>query len=199
MPTWSGWTNLIWRLFRRHDADFSCHRVSDKALVVRLIVQPVEVCLRRLLGAAVGNIRVQFDTRDGELAVGVLFKLPDCVVLVAVDDKTPVRRQREKRQHMAARQRRDERRLGIDALRIAQIRGRGGTEHLDAVVEPPHVVEAVILIAEVGAIARPFDAGFVFRHRGHPLCKLSRRPGCVRLFLQRGDQVVASVRRMKSR
>jgi hypothetical protein len=30
--------------------------------------------------------------------------------------------------------------IGIDVLRIAQIRRRGGTGHLNAVIEPPDVV-----------------------------------------------------------
>jgi hypothetical protein len=51
-------------------------------------MQPIEVRLRRLLGTAVGNIWMQFDMGDGELAVGIFFKVPDCVVFIAVDDKT---------------------------------------------------------------------------------------------------------------
>jgi hypothetical protein len=128
-------------------------------------MQPIEVRLRRLLGTTVGNIWMQFDMGDGELAVGIFFKVPDCVVFIAVDDKTLVRGQREKRQHVAARQRRDKRRFGIDPLRIAQIGGRGGSRYLDAIIESPDVIAIVILIAEVGAVARPFETDFVLRHR----------------------------------
>ena len=88
--------------FRRQDFDFSRHRVGDKAFVVSLIVQPIEIRLRRLLGPAENNIRVQFYACNGELAAGVLFKAPDGIIFIAVDDETPVRRQREKRQHVAA-------------------------------------------------------------------------------------------------
>ena len=56
---------------------------------------------------------------------GVFFKMADRAVLVAVDDKALVRRQREKRQHVAARQRRHERRLGVDQLRVTEILRRG--------------------------------------------------------------------------
>ena len=105
---------------------------------------------------------MQFDACDGELAVRVPFNAPDGVVFVAVDNEPPVRRQREKRQHVAARQRCDKRGLGIDALRIAQIRRRGGSRHLDAVIEPPDMVATVILIAEVGVVTRPFNVGLVF-------------------------------------
>jgi hypothetical protein len=101
---------------------------------------------------------------NGELAVNILFKAPDGVVFVVVNNEPLVRRYREKRQHVAARERGDKRGLGIDALWIAQIRGRGGTGHLNAVVEPPDMIATVILIAEVGAVTRPFDVGLVLRH-----------------------------------
>jgi hypothetical protein len=39
-------------------------------------MQPVEVRRRRLLGTAIGNIWMQIDTGDGELAVGVFFNVP---------------------------------------------------------------------------------------------------------------------------
>ena len=54
---------------------------------MRLILQPIEIRLRRLLGPAENNIRVQLYARDGELAAGVLFKVPDGIVFIAVDDK----------------------------------------------------------------------------------------------------------------
>src|SRR4030081_2794776 len=100
-------------------------------------MKPVEVRRRRLLGTAIGNIWMQIDTGDGELAVGVFFNVPYCVVFIAVDDKTLVRGQREKRQHVAARQRRDKRRFGIDSLRIAQIGGGRGSRELHATLETP--------------------------------------------------------------
>src|SRR6202022_5133349 len=112
-------------------------RIGNKAFAVGLVMQPVEVRRRRLLGTAIGNIWMQIDTGDGELAVGVFFNVPYCVVFIDVDEKTLVRGQREKRQHVAARQRRDKRRFGIDSLWIAQIGGGGGSRDLDAPIEPP--------------------------------------------------------------
>src|ERR1700738_3786875 len=112
-------------------------------------MQPVEVRRRRLLGTAIGNIWMQIDTGDGELAVGVFFNVPYCVVFIAVDDKTLVRGKREKRQHVSARQRRDKRRFGIDSLRIAQIGGRGGSRYLHATIEPPHVIAILSLLYQI--------------------------------------------------
>src|SRR4029077_21063084 len=117
---------------------------------------------------------MQIDTGDDELAVGVFFNVPYCVVFIAVDDKTLVRGQREKRQHVAARQRRDKSRFGIDSLRSPQRGGRGESRYLDATIEPPDVIAIVILIAKVGAVGRPFDHDCVLRHSTvlHPRYRL---------------------------
>ena len=69
---------------------------------------------------------MQLDARHGEFAVGVFLDVADRAVFIAVDDETFVGGEREKRQHVAARQRGDERRFRVDQLRIAEVLGRGG-------------------------------------------------------------------------
>ena len=48
-------------------ADFSRHRIGDEALALRLVMQPVEISLPRLPGAAVYDLRRQFHTGVGNL------------------------------------------------------------------------------------------------------------------------------------
>jgi hypothetical protein len=81
---------------------------------------------------------------DGELPLRILLDATNRVVLIAIDDEAFVRRQREKGEHVTARQCRDEGRLGVDALWIAQIGGRGGSWRRDAAFEPPNMVTAVV-------------------------------------------------------
>jgi hypothetical protein len=78
-----------------------------------------------------------------------------------VDDEAFVRRQREKGEHVTARQRRNEGRLGVNALWIAQIGGHGRSWRLDADFEAPNMITAIIFVPGIGAITLPFDHGFV--------------------------------------
>src|SRR5262249_32980441 len=146
------------------DSDLGRHRVRDETFPVRLIVQPIEIGLRRLLVSAEKNSRAQFDARYGELPLRVLLNTTGRVVLIAINDEAFVRRQREKGEHVTARQCRDESRLGVDALGIAQIGRRGGSWRLDAIFEPPNMITAIIFVAEIGAMTLPFDRGFVLGH-----------------------------------
>ena len=59
---------------------------------------------------------IERDLRDEELAARVLGHDADRLVLIAIDDEALLRRNREERQHVAARQRRDERFLRIDRV-----------------------------------------------------------------------------------
>jgi hypothetical protein len=131
---------------------------------MRLVMQPIEVSLCGLRDPAESDLGVQVNARHGELAIGVLLKESDGIVLVAIDKKAFVRREGEESQHVTTRERRDKSRLGIDTLWITQIGARGGAQNLDPVVEAPNVIATVILLAEIGAVARPFDLGFVLGH-----------------------------------
>jgi hypothetical protein len=131
---------------------------------MRLIVQPIQIRLRRLFFPSEYDLWAQFDMGNGELAVRVLFQAPDGVIFIIIDDKTFIGRHGEKSQHMATRQSRNKGRLWIDALRIAEICRRCGGRHFDTVFEPPEVITAVSLVAEFNPVSRPYDSCFVFRH-----------------------------------
>ena len=82
---------------------FRGDRIGDETLAVRLVVQPVEVGLRRSLRAAENNLRMQIDARYRKLAVGVFLEMSDRIVRVVIDHEFLARCEREKSQHVAAR------------------------------------------------------------------------------------------------
>jgi len=57
-------------------ADFSRHRTGDEALAMRFVMQPVEIGLRRLPGAAVHNLRMQFHAGNANLPFALFFRCP---------------------------------------------------------------------------------------------------------------------------
>ena len=81
----------------RDDFDFRRHGIGDEAFLVRFFMQPFEIGRRRLLRAGVGDFGMQLDACDGELALRVLFEMSDRRVVVAVDDESLVRCERQER------------------------------------------------------------------------------------------------------
>src|SRR5688572_11454845 len=78
-----------------HHLHMSGHRVRDEALLVRLVVQPVQVGVRRLLRPAERDLRMQLHARDRQLALSVFLEMTHRGVLVALEDKALVRGERQ--------------------------------------------------------------------------------------------------------
>jgi ATP-dependent HslUV protease ATP-binding subunit HslU len=94
------------------------HRVRDEAGLVRLVVQPLDLLAARHLRARELDRRMEDDRGHRELAGLVLLHDAGRRIGVAVDAETRARGDVEEPEHVAARQRRDERLLGIDRRRV---------------------------------------------------------------------------------
>src|SRR5690606_282156 len=118
------------------------HRTRNEAPLVRLMVHLVE---RGVVGRLAGECDrgPKLDARDGELAVGVLLQRAARIVGVAVDHQAALGGDGQERQHVAARERGDQRLFGVYAVGIAEVVGRGRGRDRDAAVERPCVVAAV--------------------------------------------------------
>jgi len=65
------------------------------------------------------DLRVKFHSSNRHLAVGVLLHITNCLVSVRIEHKLLLTGNRQKREHVAAREGSDERFLGIDIGGIA--------------------------------------------------------------------------------
>src|SRR5262245_33119462 len=70
----------------RLDRHRRLHRIRDEAFVVRLLVQPAHLVLRRLF-AAERDARLERHARDRNLALGIALQHAGCLVDVAIDDE----------------------------------------------------------------------------------------------------------------
>src|ERR1700674_3164661 len=104
-------------------------------------------------------------------------------VLVTIDDDTFACADCEESEHVTARQRGDECRFGVDALRIAEKARRCGSLHHGAILESPVVVAAVRLVGKIGVYALPAYFGFVFGHLRNPLAAEKRRSAFIGAIL----------------
>src|SRR6516165_2901138 len=86
------------------------------------------------------------------------------MILVRVEDKLLLACNRQKREHVAARERSDESLLGIDISGIAEISRGRGRRHRMATVEAPGMIARVLLIRKLSSTALPSQRHFVFRH-----------------------------------
>src|SRR5262249_23596899 len=84
-------------------------------------------------------------------------------------------RDRQKREHVTARERSDERFLGIDIRRITEISRGRRRRHRMAAVEYPSMIARIFLIRKFGAPAPPFQSHSVFGHVGYMECARPRR------------------------
>lgn len=109
----------------RFNRDFRRDGISDEAAAVRLLVQMSNVFRRRLSSAAEFNFRAQDDARNSHPALLVLLEISHRMVALPVDDEALLRRDRQEREHMTARQCRDQGFLGIHEHGITT-EGRGG-------------------------------------------------------------------------
>src|SRR5690606_4474763 len=141
---------------RAHDrlaAHLGLDRVGDEALLVGGMMQALELRRRRPAIAAEGDLGAQGDHRHGHPALFVFLHDAHGCIGIAVHHEALLRRERQEKQHMAARQGRDERLLRIHRRRVGQrrphdLRRRGG-RHLDAAVEPPRMAAAVAIVQKV--------------------------------------------------
>ena len=124
------------------------------------------------------HARTQHDACDRLALRGDLLEFGTGGVDVGIDDETTLRGQREKPQHVAARQRGDEGFLGIDGRRRGPRRAhrvRGGRRgHHRATVEAPFVQPRVAPGGEIGfRVALPMDRGDMLAHRRLPIGVIS--------------------------
>ena len=86
------------------------------------------------------------------------------MILVRVEHELLLARNRQEREHVAARERSDERLLGIDIGGIAEIGRRRRGRHRMAAVEAPGMIARILLIRKLSSTALPSQSHFVFGH-----------------------------------
>src|ERR1043165_3661486 len=137
---------------------------------MRKVMQLIDLLGRRTLLAEKSNLRRKRHLGNPEFSVLILGHLTDCIVGIVVHNKPLLGGDVEKRQHVAARERRDQCFLRIDGFSDrpgqphAQRRRRGGNG--DPAIEAPPMAAAVALVGELRvAAAPPFHARAIFvRH-----------------------------------
>src|SRR6266404_5651202 len=90
--------------------------------------------------------------------------MADRMILVRVEHEFLLARDRQEREHVAARERSDESLLGIDIGWIAEISRGRGCRHRMAAVEAPGMIARILLIRKLSSAALPFQSHFVFGH-----------------------------------
>lgn len=98
--------------------NFCLDGVGDVTLFVRKVVKTLPVCCRGQLFAAVGDLRIELNRANPRNALFILGHLPKCLVLVAIHLESLPGSQMQIREHVAARNRRDERFLRVNVGRI---------------------------------------------------------------------------------
>lgn len=143
-------------LENRLAAYVATHRVGQETSVVRGVMQGVYIRVAGLLVPAENNPRAQQHIGDSQAALLVASKCTLRLILIIIDLEALLCSQRQKPQHMAARQRRNKGFLGINSVRIGhrqrhhRRRRRGG--YFQTAVELPAMCAAVAVIKE-GLIA----------------------------------------------
>jgi hypothetical protein len=131
---------------------------------VRGVVHLLKLFRARFSIAAPGEFRPQLDPRDGKPPFVVLLHEPDRRVLVGIEHKLLLAGDRQKREHVTARDGSDKRLFRIDVRRIAQ-KGRGSRScHGMAAVEAPGMIARILLVGKLGVTARPFQGSLVLGH-----------------------------------
>jgi hypothetical protein len=157
----------------RHD-DLGPDRVGDEAFLVRAMMKLGDFVRRRPPFARKPYTRVERHLGDEKLAALVLGHHAQRVVLVDVDHEARLGGKPQEEQHVAARQRGDERLFRIDrvgaGVRQRHARRRRGGRHLDPAVEAPDVPAVVFVVGERRAVlARPPHRRLVFVRHAAPL------------------------------
>ena len=128
------------------------------------MVHLVELLLGRLFVAGKLKFWMQLNPRDCQFAVLIFLHVTDSIVDIFVEQELLFAGDGEEREHVAAGKRSDKRFLGVDQLRISQIRRGGRRLHFVTAVEFPGVIAVIGLILEVGCGALPGERHFVFGH-----------------------------------
>src|SRR5262249_56482884 len=101
----------------------------DETILVRGVVHFIKLLRIWYAIAAPLNRRMQLNSGDRQLAFGILLHMSDHMILVRVEGELLPARDRQKREHVAARERSDEGLLGIDIGGITEVKpGRGCPE-----------------------------------------------------------------------
>jgi hypothetical protein len=145
-----------------------CHlgldRVGDETILVGRVMQLVELVGRWLFVAGEFDLRLERHAGDRHLAFRVLIHVADRVINVFVQNEFLLTGDRQEGKHVTTGERSDERFLGINIFRVAQISGRGRGRHFVAAVEFPSVIARILLILERCIAALPGESDFMFGH-----------------------------------
>src|ERR1700719_2069757 len=79
-------------------------RVGNKAIVVCGVVHLVELFCSGFSVSTPRNLRAKLDASDGHLAFGIFFHVANRLVLVGIEHELLLTRNRQKREHMTARE-----------------------------------------------------------------------------------------------
>jgi hypothetical protein len=113
--------------------------------------------------------RAKGDDRHRHSPLGVLREHALGIVFVGIEDEPAAAREVDEEQHVAARERGDERFFGIHRVLVGKRRAhdvrRRGAGHLDAAIEAPLVPAAVLAVGEHLRAARPGHGGDVGSHQ----------------------------------
>lgn len=105
------------------DSNLGLNRISNEALLVGEMVQMVLLGRVRNFGAAVGDARVQCDGAHPWDSFFILGCDADCLILITVQLEALPGGQKDKREHVTARNGGDESFFGINIGRIGPRRG----------------------------------------------------------------------------
>ena len=140
---------------------YRCSEISETYLTVTSVL--TEFAMKQLSCAAwcifsnssaVGafssrpcDLRMQLHFRDRQFAFGVLLHVADRFVFVGIEDELLLTGDREKGEHVATGERRDERLFRIDVRRIAEISWCRGAGHGVAAIKAPGMIARIFLVA----------------------------------------------------
>jgi len=115
----------------RLDGHLALYRIRDEAVFVSAVVKLLKFLRRRSLLPAECHSRMKDHTQNGRLPRRILIEESNRLVLVALDDKPLLAREREEREHVGSSDSDAINRfLGIDKRRVAKISRRGGRPDL---------------------------------------------------------------------
>ena len=146
------------------DSHLGFYRVGDETILVRGVMHFIELIRAGRFVAGPFQFRMELHFGDCHPAFGVFFHVTDCFINVFVEDELLLRCNREKREHVASGERRDECFLRIDILWIAEIDRRGSGRHFVAAIKFPGVIARIFLVLERHVAAGPGKSHFMFGH-----------------------------------
>src|SRR5688572_4801578 len=163
------------------------------------MVQRVELSIRWRRRTTERNERTEPHLRHHDLSFRAAAHDSGGVIMVAVDDIPAFRGERQKPQHMAARDGGDECLLGVDSRGNRERRGhrmrrRGGGDFNPA-IEDPAMTTAVTIVGEDGALPVPRDCRGVFAQGAGPRAYPPLTAASTRIVLPAGAGVLSPSRK----